>query len=104
MRRPMPPELVVLGDHLELATRRALGRRRTRRQQVLNALTSIAVALPLVATALQTVGTPPEVVVTPNQTAFGRTVDDFPPRLLHRVDHPSADVLYEATTLRRALR
>jgi hypothetical protein len=106
MRRPLPPDLVVLGDHLEIAARRAVGRRRTRRQLVLNAITSIAVAVPLMATALGTVTGPAiaPVVIAPNAPAFGSKADDVPPRLLHRVGHPSDDVLYEAGTLRRALR
>ncbi|MEA2123882.1 MAG: hypothetical protein QOI80_664 [Solirubrobacteraceae bacterium] len=106
MRRPLPPELVVLGDHLETAARVAVGRRRTRRQMVLNAFTSIAIALPLVATALGTISAPvaPEAIISPNRQTFGQKADDSPPRLLHRVGHPSDDVLFEAGTLRRALR
>jgi hypothetical protein len=106
MRRPLPPELIVLGDRLETAALRAVGRRRTRRQMILNAVASIAIALPLVATAVETIRQPvaPEAVIAPNAPAFGNKGDDTPPRLLHRVGHPSDDVLYEAGTLRRALR
>jgi hypothetical protein len=106
VRRPLPPELIVLGDHLELATRRQLNRRHVRRQMVLNALASAAIALPVLATTLQSSHAPvaPATVVAPNRPAFGHKGDDSPPRLLRRVGHPMDDVLYDDTTLRRALR
>ena len=107
MKRPMPPELVALGDQLELAARRALGHRRTRRHMILNAMTSLAIAVPLVAGALQTVGTTAVApVAAPHffSPSLGAKADDSPPRLLSRVGHPSDDVLSEAGTLRRALR
>jgi hypothetical protein len=101
----MPPELVVLGDQLELAARRALGYRRTRRHMVLNAITSIAIAVPLVAGAVGSVESAPvPPVIAPNSPSYGAKGDDVPPRLLTRVGHPSDDVLYEAGTMRRALR
>jgi hypothetical protein len=105
VRRPLPPELIMLGDHLETAARAAVGRRRTRRQMVLNAITSVVVALPLMATALGAISPPaaPETVVTPNQPSFGRQ-GDIPPRLLVREGNPNEDQLVELTTLRRALR
>jgi hypothetical protein len=105
VRRPLPPELIVLGDQLEFAARRAVGHRRTRRQMVLNAVASIAVAVPLVAGALGSMGAAPvPEVIAPNAPSYGAKADDTPPRLLTRVGHPSDDVLYEAGTLRRALR
>jgi hypothetical protein len=106
MRRPLPPELVLLGDQLEVGARRALGYRRTRRQMILNAITSVAIAVPLLASALGTFAPAgaPQTVITPNPTAYGHKGFDAPPRLLRRVGHPNDDVLYEATTLRRALR
>jgi hypothetical protein len=106
LRRPLPPELVALGDHLELAARRALGHRRTRRQLLLNALTSIALAVPLVAGAMDSVRAPatPPAVVPHHQQSYGRKGDDLPPRVLSREATSSGDVLIEATTLRRALR
>jgi hypothetical protein len=104
MRRPLPPELIVLGDQLELAARRAVGQRRTRRHMVLNALTSMAIAVPLAVGVLGSVATPPAPIIAPNSPSYGRKADDVPPRLLTRVGHPSDDVLYEAGTLRRALR
>jgi hypothetical protein len=42
----MPPDLVALGDQLEAAAARALGRRRARRQTFLNAAASVMVAVP----------------------------------------------------------
>jgi hypothetical protein len=104
MRRPLPPDLILLGDQLELAARRAVGRRRTRRQMVLNAITSIAIAVPLMAGALGSAAAPVPQVIAPNSPSYGAKGDDIPPRLLTRVGHPSDDVLYEAGTLRRALR
>jgi hypothetical protein len=105
MRRPLPPELIVLGDQLELAARRALGQRRARRHMVLNAFTSIAIAVPLAAGVLNSAGsTPAPEVIAPNAPSYGAKGDESPPRLLTRVGHPSDDVLYEAGTLRRALR
>jgi len=106
VRRPLPPELHALGDHLEAAARRALGRRRTRRQLVLNGLTSLAVALPLGVTVVGTVtgpSEPPTVVVAPTKPGFTHAGDDFPPRVLRRAT-PSDELLAEPSTLRRALR
>lgn len=107
MRRPLPPELRALGDHLEIATRRAVGRRQVRRQLVLNALASVAVAVPLVGATVQTatVAAPPaEAPAAPARPSYGNKGFDSPPRLLRRVANPNGDVLYEETTLRRALR
>ncbi len=106
MRRPLPPELLTLGDHLESATRRQLGQRRARRQMVLNALASAVVAVPLVATTVATtrapVAAPAAVVSSP--PSFGHKGFDSPPRLLRGYERPNDDVLYDDTTLRRALR
>ncbi len=96
MKRPLPPELIVLGDQLESAARRAVGQRRTRRQMVLNAITSIAIAVPLVASVIgSTPAAPVPEVVAPASPSFGAKADDVPPRLLNRVGRPSDDVLYE---------
>jgi hypothetical protein len=109
VRRPLPPELIALGDHLETAARRAVGARRTRRQMVLNAITSMVIAIPLVATAVDAATTPAATpVVAPAASnaspSLGRKADDIPPRLLARGSNPNEDVLVEPTTLRRALR
>ena len=106
MRRPLPPELLALGDHLETATRRALGRKHVRRQLVLNAVASVAVALPLAIATVQAAQAPatPVTRVLPAPPSFGHKGFDSPPRLLRRVSRPNDDVLYDATTLRRALR
>ena len=47
MRRPMPPELIALGDQLEAAAARTVHRRRARRQLWMNGAASVLVALPL---------------------------------------------------------
>jgi hypothetical protein len=106
VRRPLPPELVLLGDQLEVAARHAIGRRRTRRHMILNVITALAVTLPLVVGALETAGN----VVVPapapvaDWPAYGLKADDVPPRFLHRANRPSEDALSEDGTLRRALR
>jgi hypothetical protein len=110
MRRPLPPELVVLGDQLETAASRALGRRRARRQLVLNALASVAVAIPLVVSltdhAINTPAAPPAVLPDiPADVQDVRGADDVPPRLLRRLElSSSGDLLYLPIDLRRALR
>ena len=107
MRRPLPPELVVLGDQLESAVRRHAGRRRTRRQMVLNSMTAALVALPLVPAMLGTVAEP--VAEPPPRPAaetrgLGGAEDNFPPRVLRRSVNPAGEELAEPSTLRRALR
>jgi hypothetical protein len=52
VKPPLPPDLDVLGDRLEQAAARALLRRRVRRRQVVNALASLAIAVPLTASML----------------------------------------------------
>jgi hypothetical protein len=105
MRRPLPPELVVLGDQLEVAARHAIGRRRTRRQMILNVVTALAVTLPLVVGAFETSGTVvPAPAPVADWPAYGLKADDVPPRFLHRANRPSEDALSEDGTLRRALR
>jgi len=106
MRRPLPPELIVLGDQLEGAVRRSVGHRRTRRQLTLNAFTSVLVALPLVPAVLGTMATP---VVAPTVTptskpSYGGAANDYPPRGLRGAGIRAGDALAEPTTLRRALR
>ena len=78
MRRPLPPELIALGDALEAAAMRALARRRQRRQMVLNAAASIAVALPL-AISVATASFDREVVTpTPTPSAGAKATIDHP--------------------------
>ena len=105
MRRPLPPELLLLGDQLEAAARRAVGRRHTRRQMVLNAVASVFVVLPLLPAVLGVIATP----VAPAEPPPARTSpvtrsDDFPPRALRANQGANADLLVETSTLRRALR
>ena len=106
MRRPLPPELVVLGDQLEAAVRRHAGRRRTRRQMVLNSMTAAIVALPLVPAMLGTLAEPvAEPPPPPAETrGLGGAEDDFTPRVLRRPVNPAGEELAEPSTLRRALR
>jgi hypothetical protein len=111
MRRPLPPELVALGDQLETAASRALGRRRARRQLALNAMASMAIAMPIVVslagTALNAPTVPPSTAPSdlPAQIEVVRAADDFPPRLLRRLEvSTNGDVLYLPIDLRRALR
>ncbi len=105
MRRPLPPELLLLGDQLETAVRRSAGRRRTRRQMVLNAVTSVLVVIPLLPAVLGTVVPPPAPAeLPPNKTSYGANKDDFPPRALRGNPGPYGDLLVETSTLRRALR
>lgn len=106
MRRPLPPELVVLGDHLEVAVRRHAGRRRTRRQMVLNSMTAALVALPLFPAVLGTMSAPAEEPPPrPAQTrGYGGAEDSFPPRVLRRPGNPAGNALAEPSTLRRAMR
>jgi hypothetical protein len=106
MRRPLPPELVVLGDHLESAVRRSAGRRRTRRQMILNSATALLVALPLVPAVMGTMAAPAvEPPVVPAETrGYGGAEDDFPPRVLRGPGNPAGGALAEPSTLRRAMR
>jgi hypothetical protein len=76
----MPPELVALGDQLEAAATRAITRRRTRRQQIMNAAASLIIAVPVtitVATTQFTTQTVPVSTVTPTPTAQQVTHDDL---------------------------
>ena len=115
----MPPELVALGDQLEAAASRALARRRTRRQLVLNAAESLIVAVPLtvsVATSQLTATSAPATTATPTPTVViapaaaddnypDNTVDDFLPRDLRRMRlKPQSELLILPASLRPALR
>ena len=107
MRRPLPPELVMLGDQLEIAARRAIGHRHTRRQAFLNALTSLLIVLPLLPAVLGVVASPippPTALEEPARPGLSGARDDVPPRALRGTPSPSGDQLSEFTTLRRALR
>ncbi len=106
MRRPLPPELIELGDHLEGAVRRKLGERATRRQMFLNAGTAVLVALPLIPAVLGSTAAPilsPPVVIVETR-AYRGAGDDFPPRSLSGPEGPAASELAEPTTMRRAMR
>ena len=61
--RPMAPDLAALGDQLEAAVDRDVRRRRARRQMVLNAAASMAIAVPVaISVAFGTLGEEPDVV------------------------------------------
>jgi hypothetical protein len=119
VRRPLPPELITLGDQLEAAAARALARRRTRRQQVLNALASLVVVVPVAASLITTQmsttdGGIPTPTPTPTAQPIARVVnnsglrparDDFPPRDLRRMrEAPNSALLLSSPALRPALR
>jgi hypothetical protein len=116
MRRPLPPELIALGDQLEAAAQRALGRRRARRQIVLNAAASLIVAVPLtlsVAASSLSGSAAPQARPVPTPQAIagfaadenrsGRaTTDDFPPREIARLrSAPNSDLLLLPTNVPR---
>jgi hypothetical protein len=107
---------VALGDQLELAAARALARRRSRRQAVMNAAATLVVAVPLaitLATGQLTTGpVPTSSLSEPVPTADGfvpgeRTTvpDDMIPRDLRRMRRGAPPALLRLpTSLRPALR
>jgi hypothetical protein len=111
VRRPLPPELIALGDQLEAAAQRACGRRRARRQMVLNAAASLIVAVPLtLSVAGSSLGGSAAPITTPTPTPQaiaqigGRvTTDDFPPREIARMRAaaPNSEMLLLPTTVPR---
>ena len=116
MRRPLPPELVELGDQLEAAAVRVLARRRTRRQLVLNAAASLVVAVPvtvaLTSTQLSTT-TVPVTTATPapaasqvvsHVSAPAAARDVLPRDLRHLRLSPQSELLLLPSSLRPALR
>lgn len=115
MRRPLPPELLELGDRLERAASRALTRRRVRRQLVLNAAASLAIALPvsvglagstLVERGADPVPSPdPLVEALTAKGEFTSIPNDFLPRDWRRKrQSPNAELLVLPSSLRPALR
>ena len=110
----MPADLIALGDELEAAAARVLGRRRARRQSVLNAVTSIMVAVPfafaiasadLPGTTLDTVvDTAPSPL--PARSGYHPDAVQFPPdaRIAVLRRGPTPELLILPTTLRPALR
>ena len=130
MRRPLPPELVELGDQLEAAAERTLARRRQRRQLALNAAASLIVAVPITLTVATTQFTTTTVPVTPaaptpspehararrvpsglsnrdliSSDEDGPRTDAYLPRDLRRLQlKPSSELLLASPSLRPALR
>ena len=110
MRRPLPPELLELGDRLERAAAHALARKRVRRQQVFNAVASLLIAVPLVF-SLGTARFVPEQPVEPaappaaQQDAPTSIPDDVLPRDMRRQRlAPNSEILVLPSSLRPALR
>jgi hypothetical protein len=92
MRRPMPPELIALGDQLEAAAARAVRRRRRARRQLwMNGAASVLVALPLAVAigkdysrpVIQTTATP--LVSAPDLDWPLRAARDDRARMLQRI-------------------
>ncbi len=111
MRRPLPPDLLDLGDRLERAAAAALARRRVRRQQVLNAVASVLVAVPIalsVATSTfvpEPAQAPPAQVQTSGAAAQSSDPDDVLPRgLRNQRPAPNSELLVLPSSLRPALR
>jgi hypothetical protein len=109
----MSADLVALGDQLEAAAARALGRRRARRQSILNAAASILVAVPFgfaIASANlpQTLDTIVDTAPTvqPARSGYHAEAVQFPPdeRIAYLRKGRTPDLLILPTTLRPALR
>ncbi len=112
MRRPLPPDLLDLGERLERAAAAALARRRMRRQQALNAVASVLVAVPLalsLGTSTFPTSKPPQAPPAPVQ-ASGAGVrssapEDVLPRGMSRQrPAPGSELLVLPSSLRPALR
>ena len=110
----MPADLIALGDQLESAAARALGRRRARRQSILNAAASVMVAVPfgfaiasadLPRTTLDTF-TDNVPIVQPARSGYDAEAIQFPPdeRIVYLRKGRTPDLLILPTTLRPALR
>jgi hypothetical protein len=112
VRRPLPPDLLDLGDRLERAAAAALARRRVRRQQVLNAVASVLVAVPLaLSLGTTTFSTeppaPPAQVQAPASGAAARPAapeDVLPRGLRNQQPAPNSELLVLPSSLRPALR
>jgi hypothetical protein len=109
----MPPELVALGDQLELAAGRAVGGRRARRQSILNAAASLMIAVPfavavasadLPRTTLDTVAAGPK--EPPARAGYHPDAAQIPSdaRIAYMRNGRTPDLLILPTTLRPALR
>ena len=111
MRHPLPPDLLELGDRLERAAAAALARRRVRRQQVLNAVASVLVAVPLALSVGTTSFTaepppaPPARAAASGAAAPSSTPEDVLPRGLRNLQPaPNSELLVLPSSLRPALR
>lgn len=109
MKRPLPPELLDLGEHLETAARRSLVNKHTRRNLVLNAVTSLAIAVPvafgLISSQLAARSELAIPSAPPKASVETPVRGDFPPRVIRteRVKS-SGRVLVLPTNLRWAQR
>ena len=111
----MPPDLIALGDQLEAAAARALGRRFARRQSVLNVVASLVIAVPfalaiasadLPNTALDTFKDATPVVAQPARTGYPSDAAHIPAdaRVAYLRNGRTPELLILPTTLRPALR
>ena len=111
MRRPLPPDLLELGDRIERAAMHTLARRSVRRQQVFNAVASFLIAVPLVfslgTARFTTTDRPQERLAPPaaQQDAPTSIPDDVLPRDMRRQPlAPNSEILVLPSSLRPALR
>jgi hypothetical protein len=116
MRRPMPPDLIALGDQLEAAAARALGRRRARRQSLLNSVASFLIAVPFAlaiisadlprSTPLETFSDATPASVLPARTGYRSDASHIPSdaRIAYLRNGRTPELLILPTTLRPALR
>jgi hypothetical protein len=114
----MAPDLVALGDELEAAAARALGRRRARRQSILNAAASLMIAVPFaigvattdlsqspVATGASIGDAAPARTAPPATMGYSPHVSHVPDeRIAYLREARTPDLLIMPTVLRPALR
>jgi hypothetical protein len=94
VKRPLPPDLVALGDQLESAAARRHGNRRAHRQLALNLAASVAIAVPLVASLGADISRRGPVSLAPRPTptvapAVSQLNFDVPPRRVRSLVNPS---------------
>ena len=115
MRRPLPPDLVHLGDELERDVRRRVVDRPVRRQLALGLLSTLVITVPLAISVTgaelnrpvaQLERAPPPAASTAPTLLSRRLADDVLPRSLRRVGpgDGTSDFLIEPSPLRPALR
>ena len=111
----MSPDLIALGDQLEAAAFRALGRRRARRQSIMNAAASLMVAVPfalaiasadLPRTTLDTFTDAAPAKSQPARAGYHQDAAQMTPddRIAYLRNGRTPELLILPTTLRPALR